>query len=35
MTFMRFGYTSQWLALDNSSGTPRFDVIGVEIGWMF
>jgi opacity protein-like surface antigen len=35
MTFMRFGYTSQWLALDNSNGTPRFDVIGVEIGWMF
>jgi len=27
MTFMRFGYTSQWLDLDNSNGTPRFDVI--------
>jgi opacity protein-like surface antigen len=35
MTFMRFGYTSQWLDLDNSNGTPRFDVIAVEIGWMF
>jgi len=35
MTFMRFGYTSQWLQLDNADGTPRFDVIGLEIGWMF
>jgi opacity protein-like surface antigen len=34
-TFFRFGWTSQWLSLDNSSGTPRFDIIGAEVGWMF
>jgi len=34
-TFMRFGYTSQWLDLDNSDSAPRFDVIGLEIGWLF
>lgn len=35
MTFLRFGYTSQWQQFDNTDGTPRFDVIGLEVGWMF
>jgi len=34
-TFMRLGYTSQWMDFDASSGTPRFDVIVLDIGWMF
>ena len=34
-TFLRFGYTSQWMDFDASSGTPRFDVIVLDIGWMF
>jgi opacity protein-like surface antigen len=34
-SFMRLGYTSQWLDFDNTSGTPRFDVIGFEFGWIF
>ncbi|MEE4271098.1 MAG: outer membrane beta-barrel protein [Thermoanaerobaculales bacterium] len=34
-TFLDFGYTSQWLALSNADGTPRFDVFSLEIGWMF
>jgi opacity protein-like surface antigen len=35
MTFLRLGYTSQWMDFDASSGTPRFDVIVLDIGWMF
>ncbi len=35
MTFMKFSYTSQWMDFTNASGTPRFDIIGVEVGWMF
>lgn len=35
MTFMRLGYTSQWMDIGNSNGTPRFDVVGLEVGWMF
>ena len=34
-TFARLNYTSQWQSWDSSNGTPRFDVIGLEIGWMF
>ena len=34
-TFLRLGYTSQWMDFDASSGTPRFDVIVLDIGWMF
>ena len=34
-TFLRLGYTSQWMDFDSSSGTPRFDVIVLDIGWMF
>jgi opacity protein-like surface antigen len=32
-TFMRLGYSSRWLDID--TGSPRFDVIGLEIGWIF
>ncbi len=35
MTFMKFSYTSQWMDFSNADGTPRFDIIGLEIGWMF
>jgi hypothetical protein len=34
-TFLRFSYTSQWMDLGNADSTPRFDVINLEIGWMF
>ncbi len=34
-TFARLNYTSQWQQWGNANGTPRFDVIGLEIGWMF
>jgi len=34
-TFARFNYTSQWVQLGNANGTPRYDVIAAEIGWMF
>jgi opacity protein-like surface antigen len=34
-TFLRLGYTSQWMDLGNANGTPRFDVIGLDFGWMF
>jgi len=34
-TFLRLTYTSQWLQLDKADGSPRFDVAGLEIGWMF
>lgn len=35
VTFMKLSYTSQWMDFSKSDGTPRFDVIGAEIGWMF
>ena len=35
MTFLRLGYTSQWMSFDNANGTPRFDVFMLDIGWMF
>ena len=34
-TFLKLGYTSQWMDFDASSGTPRFDVITLDIGWLF
>jgi len=34
-TFARLAWTSQWQTWGNANGTPRFDVIGLEIGWMF
>ncbi len=34
-TFLRFSYTSQWQDLRRAEDTPRFDVIGLEFGWMF
>ena len=34
-TFMRLGYISQWMGFDNANGTPRFDVIMLDFGWMF
>ena len=34
-TFMRLGYTSQWADFENADSTPRFDVVMLEIGWMF
>jgi len=34
-TFLRGSYTSQWADFDKASTTPRFDVVMVEIGWMF
>jgi opacity protein-like surface antigen len=34
-TFMRLGWTSQWMDFDNASGTPRFDVINLDFGWIF
>jgi opacity protein-like surface antigen len=35
MTFLRLGYTSQWMDFDSASGTPRFDVINLDFGWIF
>ena len=34
-TFMRFGYTSQWMDFSGASGTPRFDVFLLDFGWIF
>jgi opacity protein-like surface antigen len=34
-TFLRFGYTSQWMDFGSTTSTPRFDVIEARIGWMF
>ncbi len=34
-TFMRLGWTSQWMDFDSSNGTPRFDVIVLDFGWKF
>ncbi|MBD3855301.1 MAG: porin family protein, partial [Acidobacteria bacterium] len=34
-TFLRLGYTSQWMSFSSASGTPRFDVVVLDIGWMF
>jgi opacity protein-like surface antigen len=35
MTFLRLGYTSQWMDFSNADGSPRFDVIALDVGWMF
>ena len=32
-TVLRLTYASQWM--DQPKGTPRFDVFGLEIGWLF
>jgi opacity protein-like surface antigen len=32
-TFLRVSYISQWM--DQPKGTPRFDLIGLEVGWLF
>ena len=34
-TFVKLGWTSQWMDFDNASGTPRFDVISLDFGWIF
>ena len=34
-TFLQLGYTSQWMDFDSASGTPRFDVITLDFGWIF
>ena len=34
-SFLRLMYGSKWMDLGDSNGTPRFDVIGLEFGWMF
>jgi len=34
-TFLRFAYTSQWMDFSKASGSPRFDVISFDFGWIF
>jgi opacity protein-like surface antigen len=34
-TYLKLGYTSQWMDFSSAGSTPRFDVIVLEIGWMF
>jgi opacity protein-like surface antigen len=34
-SYVQLGYTSQWMDFDGASGTPRFDVITLDFGWMF
>lgn len=34
-TFMRLTYTSQWMDLGQATSTPRFDILGVSVGWLF
>jgi hypothetical protein len=34
-SYLRFAYTSQWIGLSRANGTPRFDVLSAEFGWMF
>jgi len=34
-SFLRLSYTSQWMDIGKASGSPRFDVIGLEYGWVF
>jgi len=34
-TFLQGGYTSQWMDIGDTDGTPRFDVIRLEFGWIF
>ena len=34
-TFMRLGWTSQWMDFDNAGSTPRFDVFVLDFGWIF
>ena len=35
MSFMKLSYTSQWMDFSGPDSTPRFDIIGLELGWMF
>ena len=34
-SFLQLGYTSQWMDFDSAGGTPRFDVIRLDYGWIF
>jgi opacity protein-like surface antigen len=34
-SFLQLGYTSQWMDFSSASGTPRFDVITLDYGWIF
>ncbi|MCU0291004.1 MAG: porin family protein [Thermoanaerobaculaceae bacterium] len=34
-SFVRFGYTSQWLDIGKATGTPRFDQLTLDFGWLF
>jgi hypothetical protein len=34
-SFLRLGYTSQWMDFENADSAPRFDVMTLNIGWMF
>jgi opacity protein-like surface antigen len=34
-TFMKLGYTSQWMDFDGTTSTPRFDVFTLDFGWIF
>ena len=34
-SFMRLGYVSQWMDIGEADGTPRFDVVALDFGWMF
>jgi opacity protein-like surface antigen len=34
-TFSRLSWTSQWMDMGSATSTPRFDIIMLEIGWMF
>jgi len=34
-TFLRLGYTSQWMDFGKATSTPRFDVAVLEVGWIF
>lgn len=34
-TFLRLTYNSQWIQLSGAEGTPRFDTVALEVGWLF
>jgi opacity protein-like surface antigen len=34
-TFLRLAYNSQWIQLGDAEGTPRFDAVALEVGWIF
>ena len=34
-TFMRLTYSSQWMDLGTATSTPRFDILGLSVGWLF